>query len=436
MRAELANGALRVVVGTQALAGRDTRFADLGLLIVDEEQRFGAKHKAALRAMAAGVHTLTLSATPIPRTLQAALAGLQDLSVLATAPARRLPVRTAVLAFDEAVLRTALKREHARGGQSFVVCPRIEDLDAMARLLGRLAPDLAVTTLHGRMRPEQLDAAIVGFADGHGDVLLSTNIVEAGLDIPRANTMLVWHAERLGMAQLHQLRGRVGRGEARGMAWLFTDPDHPPDDAAAERLAALAEHDGLGAGFGIAARDLDLRGGGELAGEIQAGHVQRLGLDLAQHLLARALAAARGEAVEERSPQLEFGIACHIPEAYVPDAAERIALHRRLARAAQVHAIADELEDRFGPPPPSVANLLALSALRHACHRLGVARLEVGPEAAAATLWGTPHEVAGLELRHDRLILRRRSANDGERVAAARALLRLLRQGRDFAQAA
>ena len=256
------------MIGTQALAGPDVAFADLALLIVDEEQRFGTKDKTALAGLReGGVHSLTLSATPISRTLEGALAGLHTLSVLTTPPARRQPVRTTVMALDEAVLKTALLREHARGGQSFCVCPRVADIDDVATQLDRLVPDLTVVILHGKMKPDAVDAALVGFSEGHGDVLLATDIIEAGLDIPRANTIFVWHADHFGLAQLHQLRGRVGRSRVRGMAWLFTDPASQPTEAGAEHLGALAAHDGLGAGFAIAARDLDLRGAGDLIGE-------------------------------------------------------------------------------------------------------------------------------------------------------------------------
>ena len=266
VKAGLADGSVRVVVGTQALGGKGIAFADLGLVVIDEEQRFGAQAKTALARLREGAHVLPLSATPIPRTLGAALAGLTDLSTLTTPPVARRPVRTSVEPFDAAVLVAAVRREHSRGGQSFVVCPRIESLPEIAGLLERLAPALSVVQLHGQMRPDALDAAIVGFADGHGDVLVATDIIEAGLDIPRANTIVVCRADLFGLAQLHQVRGRVGRGRRRGMAWLFTDETTPPTEAGAARLATLAAHDGLGDGFVVAAGDLDQRGMGDLGG--------------------------------------------------------------------------------------------------------------------------------------------------------------------------
>jgi transcription-repair coupling factor (superfamily II helicase) len=428
IRERLADGNLQVVIGTQALAGQDIAFADLALLIVDEEQRFGTKDKTSLAALReGGVHSLTLSATPIPRTLEGALAGLHTLSVLTTPPARRQPVRTTVMALDEAVLKTALLREHARGGQSFCVCPRVADIDDVATLLDRLVPDLSVVILHGKMKPDAVDAALVGFSEGHGDVLLATDIIEAGLDIPRANTIFVWHADQFGLAQLHQLRGRVGRSRLRGMAWLFTDPASQPTEAGAERLDALAAHDGLGAGFAIAARDLDLRGAGDLIGEEQAGHVKLLGVELARHLLGQALARARGEPVmDEWRPEMHLDLPGHIPETYMPDPAARIALYARLIRPHDTHALTDELEDRFGPLPDPVRFLLAQAALRALCLRLGVGELKAGPLAIAADLRFEPPQIEGLERKAKRLLLRRPTANADERLAAARTLLRAL----------
>ncbi len=421
--ARLAEGSLRVVIGTQALAADKIVFANLALVIIDEEQRFGTKAKAALARLKDGVHTLTLTATPIPRTLQGALAGLQTISVLTTPPARRQPVRTTVSEEDEAVIRTALLREHARGGQSFCVCPRIEDLGRLAALLERLVPDLSVVTLHGKMKPDALDSVLVGFAEGHGDVLLSTDIIEAGLDIPRANTILVWRADQFGLAQLHQLRGRVGRGRARGMAWLFTDPAHSPTPAAARRLAALEAHDGLGAGFAVATADLDQRGAGDLLGDAQAGHAKLLGVELARHLLAQAMARQRGEAVDDTSPEVVLDLPAFIDAAYMTDPAARIALHVRLGHAPEVLALTEELEDRFGSLPGPLANLLALSDLRAHCRALGVARLEAGPAGVAADLARAAPEVEGLERKGARLILRDRRP---DRLEAARILLNML----------
>jgi hypothetical protein len=257
-----------------------------------------------------------MTATPIPRTTQAALAGLQDLSVIATPPVRRQPVRTFVLPFDGALVRDALLRERRRGGRSFVVVPRVADLEPMAERLAALVPELDTAAAHGRMRAEEMDDVVVAFAQGRHDVLLATSIIETGLDIPGADTMVVWRPDRFGIAQLHQLRGRVGRGRARAVCYLLSDPESPLPPATERRLKTLGTLEGLGAGFAIAARDLDLRGAGDLLGEEQAGHVKLIGTGLYQHLLERALRRARGEAVpEEWSPELRLGVGVAIPRA-------------------------------------------------------------------------------------------------------------------------
>ena len=276
----LADGSLRIVVGTHAVAAESVTFADLGLVIVDEEQRFGTAEKARLRGLGKGIHVLTLTATPIPRTLEAALVGLQDLSIKATPPARRRPIRTLVAPYDVATLRTALLREKARNGQSFVVVPRIAALEPLASALAEALPELTVLSAHGRMAPEEVDGALVSFAEGRGDVLVATSIVESGLDVPRANTMVVCDAELFGMAQLHQLRGRVGRGRLQGICYLMTGAGETLSETTAQRLQGIAALDRLGAGMAIAARDLDLRGAGDLLGEEQAVQLSLIWLGL------------------------------------------------------------------------------------------------------------------------------------------------------------
>ncbi|MBN9561689.1 MAG: DEAD/DEAH box helicase [Alphaproteobacteria bacterium] len=434
-RAGLADGSIGLVIGTQALAGKGVRFKRLGLLIVDEEQRFGVRQKRALRRLGDGVHTLTLTATPIPRTLQGALAGLQQLSVLATPPARRQPVRTIRMEFDPVVVAQALQREARRGGQSFVVCPRIEDIAPMREQLAKLVPQLAIVEVHGEMPPEAMDEAMVRFAEGDGDVLLATNIVEAGLDVPRANTMLIWHPDRFGLAQLHQLRGRVGRSRLRGTVYLLTEPGAVLTPAADKRLDALVGYDRLGAGFAISARDLDLRGAGDLLGEDQAGHVKLIGVDLYRHMLRRALALAAGERPEQEwTPDITLDLPAFVPLEYVQDAALRVELHARLAEAVRgddataLELLEDEIDDRFGPLPEPVQGLLVLGRLSVACRALGIARLDAGPDAAAVTLRkptrGKP--APPLEQRGDRLVLPRPSHDAAERVAVAEELLDLL----------
>ncbi len=405
------------------------------MLIVDEEQRFGVRQKTALRALRDGMHVLTLTATPIPRTLQAALAGLQQLSVLTTPPARRQPVRTVRLEFDPITVTQALRREARRGGQSFVVCPRIEDLAPMRDRLAGLVPELELVLVHGAMTPDAMDEAMVRFADGRGDVLLSTNIVEAGLDVPRANTMLIWHADRFGLAQLHQLRGRVGRGRVRGAVYLLTEPavELAPDTA--RRLDALVSLDRLGAGFAISARDLDLRGAGDLLGEDQAGHVKLIGVDLYRHMLRSALRTARGEPPEEDwTPEITLDLPAFLPADYVHDATLRVGLHARLAEAvrsgdaAAIDRIEEEIADRFGPLPDPVYGLLAVGRLQAACRGLGIASLDAGPEGAAVALRGELPETppAPLERRGERLVLVQPSRTPAERIAVAEDLLDFL----------
>ncbi|HEY8564275.1 MAG TPA: DEAD/DEAH box helicase [Beijerinckiaceae bacterium] len=427
VKAGLADGSVRIVVGTHAVAAKGVRFQDLALVVIDEEQRFGRADKEKLRRLAEGVHVLTLTATPIPRTLQAALVGLQDLSVLATPPARRRPIRTFVTAFDPVTVREALLRERARGGQSFVVCPRVEDIAPMAERLAALVPDLEIKIAHGGLAPDAIDAAMVGFADGEGDVLLATNIVESGLDVPRANTMLIWRADRFGLAQLHQLRGRVGRGRARGVAYVLTEEDHALPAATRKRLETLAALDRLGAGFALSARDLDLRGAGDLFGEEQAGHVKLVGAHLAQHLLGRALRRARGEATADESwPELNLGLTGRIPEALVPEVEVRLDLYARLARFATPRAVgrfAAELEDRFGALPEEALTLLDLARLGLACQTAGIERLDAGPQALAASfrLGREPPDPLpdGLRRTGERVVDPRPTEDGRERLEAA-----------------
>jgi transcription-repair coupling factor (superfamily II helicase) len=432
VKAGMADGSIGVVIGTHALAAEDVTFKDLGLLIIDEEQRFGAKLKAKLAALAPDVHRLTLTATPIPRTLRLAMVGVEDVSLLATPPARRRPIRTFLAPYDAATVRTALLRERRRGGQSFLVVPRIDDIDAIAEELGRLVPELSVRIAHGGLAPEAVDEAMVGFASGEGDVLLATNIIESGLDVPRANTMLVWRAELFGLAQLHQLRGRVGRGRAQGIAYLLTDPAHEVPEATRARLSTLVAFDRLGSGLAISARDLEMRGAGDLLGEEQAGHVTLIGTALYQKLLTQAVRAAKGETVgPEVTPVLNIGLTGVIPETYVPDATVRINLYARLARlgdAEAVEAFAEELEDRFGPVPAEAEALLALARLQALSQAAGVAKIDAGPKAIALTLSPgvKPKAVAGVEASGDRLVLRKAAAEDASRIDEVEQILRKL----------
>lgn len=388
VKAGLASGEIRLVVGTHALAAKGVAFKELGLVVIDEEQRFGTRDKERLRSLAKTVHLLTLTATPIPRTLQGALVGLQDLSVIATPPVLRQPIRTVIEPFDVALVDEALLRERRRGGQSFVVCPRVEDLEPIAGQLRKAVPDLAVAIAHGGLPADELDAAMVGFADGDGDVLLATSIIESGLDVPNANTMVVWRPDRFGLSQLHQLRGRVGRASRRGLVILATDPAESLKPATLKRLKTLESLDRLGAGFAIATRDLDLRGAGDLLGDRQAGHMRLIGAGLYQSMMDRAIAALRGETIEDWRPELRFGSSGSIPAAYVPDDDLRISLYIRLERLADAEAIEafeDELSDRFGPPPPELAQRLGLAKLRILARDLGIGQIDAGPQGVAAT---------------------------------------------------
>lgn len=428
VKAGLADGSIGIVVGTGAVAGAGLNYHDLGLVVIDEEQRFGTADKAKLRDLCKAGHILTLTATPIPRTLQTALVGLQEVSVIATPPARRQPIRTSIGLFDPGIVRTALLREKARGGQSFVVVSRIEDMAPMAERLRTLVPNLSLRQAHGKMPAAEADEAMVRFASGDGDVLLATNIIEAGLDVPRANTMIVWHADRFGLSQLHQLRGRVGRGSRRGQILLLTDPEATIAEATLKRLRTLQAFDRLGAGFAISARDLDMRGAGDLLGDAQAGHMKLIGVDLYQHLLERALRAARGETVDDWTPELHLGIAGRLPEAWIPEPEVRIALYSRAARLADtlsLDSFESEIEDRFGALPPEAATLLAIMRARMLARQAQIARIDAGPEAIALTPRAGRPEPAPAELvaKGDRLLLMERIEDASERLARVTGLL-------------
>ncbi len=439
VRAGLADGTVRVVVGTHALAAEAVSFADLGLLVIDEEQRFGAAHKERLRGLGEGVHVLTLTATPIPRTLQTALVGLQDLSTIATAPARRRAIRTFSQPFDAATVKTALTRERRRGGQSFVVVPRVEDIQPTADLLGQLAPQLQLKIAHGKMPAKESDDALVAFADGEGDVLLATSIIESGLDVPRANTMVVLRADLFGLAQLHQLRGRVGRGRAQGFCWLTTEPDTPLPEATAKRLATLQAFDRLGAGMAISAADLDLRGAGDLVGDDQAGHLKLIGVTLYQTLLAAALRKARGEDVDDLVTDIQIDAEAFLPNGYVPEPDIRVTLYSRIARAAsreEVERLADEIADRFGPPPQEVQAMLAVATARVTARALRIAKIAAGPQAVALSFTpGVDPETTfaealansdALSWTGERLLYRRPSNDSDERLRRIDEALQLI----------
>jgi transcription-repair coupling factor (superfamily II helicase) len=382
----IADGTVDIVVGTHALLGSAISFKNLGLLIIDEEQHFGVKHKERLKELKSDVHVLTLSATPIPRTLQLALTGVRELSLIATPPVDRMAVRTFISPFDPLVIRETLLRERYRGGQSFYVCPRISDLGEIHQFLHDSVPELKLATAHGQMPPGELDDIMNAFYDGQYDVLLSTSIVESGLDIPTANTLIVHRADMFGLAQLYQLRGRVGRSKVRAYA-LFTLPaNRKLTDTADRRLKVLQSLDSLGAGFQLASHDLDIRGAGNLLGEEQSGHIKEVGFELYQQMLEEAVAEIRGTGEVEDSgwsPQITVGTAVMIPEGYVPDLQLRLALYRRLGDlqdTEEIDAFAAEMIDRFGPLPEEVQHLLKIVFIKALCRKANVEKLDAGPK--------------------------------------------------------
>lgn len=430
VKAGLADGSIHIVVGTGAVMAKDVAYARLGLVVIDEEQRFGATDKAKLRGTG-DIHLLSLSATPIPRTLQMALVGLQQISIIATPPARRQPIRTSLDQYDDTRIRTALLREKGRGGQSFVVVPRIEDMEKVAAKLRKAAPQLELVEAHGKMPAADIDAAMVRFGEGEGDILLATNIVEAGLDVPRANTMIVWRADRFGLAQLHQLRGRVGRGSRRGQVILLTSDEEAIGERTLKRLRTLSTFDRLGAGFDISAQDLDMRGAGDLLGETQSGHMKLIGIDLYQHLLGRALRTARGDAEEQWTPELNLGVAGELPESWIPEASVRLILYVRLSRLAsepEIDAFEEELIDRFGPLPDAAAAMMANARLRLAARAARVARIDAGPSAIALTPrrdFSADPAKARLTAKNERLLLIE-AVDEDHRIDRTLALLEAL----------
>jgi transcription-repair coupling factor (superfamily II helicase) len=382
----IADGTVDIVVGTHALLGSAISFKNLGLLIIDEEQHFGVKHKERLKELKSDVHVLTLSATPIPRTLQLALTGVRELSLIATPPVDRMAVRSFISPFDPLVIRETLLRERYRGGQSFYVVPRISDLADIAQFLRESVPELKVATAHGQMPPTELDDIMNAFYDGQYDVLLSTTIVESGLDIPTANTLIVHRADMFGLAQLYQLRGRVGRSKVRAYA-LFTLPaNRKLTDTADRRLKVLQSLDTLGAGFQLASHDLDIRGAGNLLGEEQSGHIKEVGFELYQQMLEEAVAETKGDTEVSDgswSPQIAVGTAVMIPESYVPDLQLRLALYRRLGdleSPEEIDAFGAEMIDRFGPLPDEVQHLLKIVFIKALCRKANVEKLDAGPK--------------------------------------------------------
>ena len=384
---DLANGRVDIIVGTHALLAKTVKFSDLGLVIVDEEQRFGVQHKERLKSLRADVHVLTLTATPIPRTLQMALSGIRELSLIATPPVDRLAIRTYVTPWDEVSLRKALLREKYRGGQSYFVCPRIADIPRIEEFMRNAVPEVKYIIAHGQMAAGALEDIMTAFYDGEYDVLISTSIIESGIDIPTANTMIIFRADRFGLAQLYQMRGRVGRSKVRAYAYLTMPQAQIATEGALKRLKILQSLDNLGAGFTLASHDLDMRGGGNPLGEEQSGHIKDLGVELYQHMLEEAVAELRDDedAVRDESwtPQVNVGVAILIPEAYIPDLNLRLATYRRISEVSddtEANALAAELIDRFGPIPQEVEYLLKVMKIKRLCREAHVEKVDSGPK--------------------------------------------------------
>ena len=445
-RAGLADGSVDICIGTHALLAKNIRFKNLGLLVVDEEQRFGVNHKERLKQMRSDVHVLTLTATPIPRTLQMSLTGVRDLSIIGTPPVDRLSIRTYVSEFDTVTLREALLREHYRGGQSFFVVPRIADLPEVEEFLSEQVPEVSYVIAHGQMAAGELDSRMNAFYDGKYDVLLATTIVESGLDIPTANTMIVHRADMFGLSQLYQIRGRVGRSKTRAYAYLTTKPRAPLTDTAQKRLRVLGSLDSLGAGFSLASQDLDIRGAGNLVGDEQSGHVREVGFELYQSMLEEAIAKIRAGELEGLSddddqwaPQINLGVPVLIPDSYVPDLDVRLGLYRRLSgltSKVELEGFAAELIDRFGKLPKEVNTLMLVVRIKAMCKRAGIAKLDGGPKGATIQFhndkFASPQGLVefiqaqnGLaRVKDNKIILRRDWRKDSDKIKGAFAIAR------------
>lgn len=441
----IAAGEVDIVVGTHALLSKSMQFRDLALLVIDEEQHFGVVHKERLKQLRSDVHVLTLTATPIPRTLQMALSGVKDLSMIATPPIDRLAVRTFVLPHDPVIIREAIMRERFRGGQIFYVCPRISDLPETEEQLRELIPDLKIGIAHGQMPSRNLEDVMNGFYDAKTELLLSTQIIESGLDIPSANTLIVHRSDMFGLAQLYQLRGRIGRAKVRAYCYLTLPNRKSLTEAALKRLEVMQSLDTLGAGFSLASHDLDIRGAGNLLGEEQSGHIREVGVELYQQMLEEAVANARGlqlPSETEWTPQITVNAPILIPENYVKELDLRLSLYRRLAglqTPSEIEGFAAEMIDRFGPLPNEVENLIQVIRIKQFCRRAGVAKLDAGAKGAVITFHNqTFADPAGLinfiqqdagkiSLRPDhRLVVRRDWMSEQNRIQGSRHLVESL----------
>ncbi|WP_425082883.1 transcription-repair coupling factor [Ruegeria profundi] len=442
----LARGTVDIVIGTHALLAKGVRFNNLGLLIIDEEQHFGVGHKERLKQLRSDIHVLTLTATPIPRTLQLSLTGVRDLSIIGTPPIDRLAIRTYVSEFDAVTIREALLREHYRGGQSFYVVPRISDLPEIEEFLKEQLPELTYVVAHGQMAAGELDDRMNAFYDGKYDVLLATTIVESGLDIPTANTMVVHRADMFGLAQLYQIRGRVGRSKTRAYAYLTTKPRQKLTATAEKRLRVLGSLDTLGAGFTLASQDLDIRGAGNLLGEEQSGQMRDVGYELYQSMLEEAIAKIKAgemeglsDADDQWAPQINLGVPVLIPEDYVPDLDVRLGLYRRLSSLStkvELEGFAAELIDRFGALPKEVNTLMLVVRIKAMCKRAGIAKLDGGPKGATIQFhndkFASPQGLVEFiqnqrgmaKVKDNKIVVRRDWKKDSDKIKGAFAIAR------------
>lgn len=396
IKEEMADGAVEIVIGTHALLAKNIKFANLGLLIIDEEQHFGVSHKEKLKELKSDIHVLTLTATPIPRTLQLSMTGVKQLSLISTPPVDRLAARTFVMPYDSVMIKEAIYREKFRNGQIFYVCPRVSQIAEVREKLGELVPDIRVAVAHGQMPASQLEDIITAFANKEYDLLLSTTIIESGIDMPTVNTMIIHRADMFGLSQLYQLRGRIGRGKSRGYAYLTVPSRKKINEVAKRRLDILKALDSLGAGFSIASHDMDIRGAGNLLGEEQSGHVKEVGIALYQHMLEEAIAqikAGDGEFNDEYeqdwSPQITSGIPIIIPEAYISDLGVRLGLYKRIGELKSFDEAEDmrsELIDRFGKLPTEVENLLQVVVVKSLCKKANIEKVDVGSKGVVISL--------------------------------------------------
>ncbi len=441
----IADGSVDIAIGTHALLAKQVNFKNLGLLIIDEEQHFGVQHKERLKQMRSDIHVLTLSATPIPRTLQLSLSGVRELSIIGTPPVDRLAIRTYVSEFDAVTIREALLREHYRGGQSFYVVPRVSDLPDIEEFLKTQVPEVSYVVAHGQMAPGELDDRMNAFYDGKYDVLLATTIVESGIDIPTANTMIIHRADMFGLSQLYQIRGRVGRSKTRAYAYLTTKPRAKLTATAEKRLRVLGSIDSLGAGFNIASQDLDIRGAGNVLGEEQSGNVREVGYELYQSMLEEAIAKIRSgqidmvEADDQWAPVINLGVPVLIPEAYVPDLDVRLGLYRRLSgltTKVELEGFAAELIDRFGPLPKEVNTLLLVVRIKAMCKRAGIAKLSGGDKGATVEFhnnkFAKPEGLVDFvndernlaRIKDNKIVIRRDWKKDSDKIKGAFAIAR------------